>query len=141
MNSDRDFDALLDSALRDYSGEAPLGLESRVLRAVQESRRPVRWWWLMVPAFGVAGLALVSLVPAPRIDAPLPDGHGSDAAPPAIAYQMSRLPSKPTLTRRLSPQQRAMLEFATKHPEQAASLMPVLPAEITIEPLTITELD
>lgn len=149
MSSDRDFDALLDSALRAYSGgEAPLGLEARVLRAVEGKRRPSVWWWGMVPVVGVAALAFVSLLPPPTIDVPLPDGRGS-VTPPEIAYNFTPPYTPPyraaTVRERdhqsLSPQQRALLELATKSPEEIAAMMPSLPGDINVQPLEIAPIN
>jgi hypothetical protein len=145
----RDFDDLLDGVLAEYSqAEPPLGLEARVLRGMEKPRRDVRWWWGLVPAGGVAAVAVVLLQPAPVLDVPVLWDRGSDPIP-AVAFQLTAHEPQAAQTVKRWPtveaEQRAFIEFARAHPEEAARTLQfadeVMIEPLTIEPLTIAGLD
>jgi len=149
MEDRPDRDGLLDSALQAYSTqEAPVGMEARVLRRLGEPRRGWRPW-LLVPALAAAAAVAVLMV-RPAED-PVPPVLAT-VAPPAMALQMTPIPvpavQHTTVSRRreLTPQQRALLDLATNHPEEAARLVREIPEELSVSelivtPLAVTELD
>jgi hypothetical protein len=147
-----DMDRLLDSALRDYvEREAPLGMESRVLRRVAERRKPGRrWLWALVPA-GVAGLAAafwVTSTPAPSTQE-RPAQTVAAANPPAAPAPETPVPARRLKRRRSAAaapepptqQQLALAAFAANYPEQAVQALQRPAAELTITPLKIEPLE
>jgi hypothetical protein len=82
------------------------------------------------------------LVPAPVLDIPLPGAHRYDPIP-AIAFQVTA--HKPAASRtaqrwpKVEAEQRAFIEFARAHPEEAAR-RPQFADEVAIEPLIIEPL-
>ncbi len=156
-----DLDRVLDEGLASYTRAEPRpGLEQRVLRRVLTNDR--RKWWMaawLIPA--VAVLALL-LVPARKAPAPGWGGLQSardfsparvGASKPSVVREVPRKrkkPAPPTPRRRqfptpspLSEEERALLTFAARHPEQVTELAadlrktadPIQIGELHIEPL------
>jgi len=151
MDKERDLDALLNAALAEYSGrEAPIGIEARVIRRVHERRHGI-YRWLWVPALAVAASVAFVIIQKPEPQAPLPvvSIQRRLVAPPVAPAEVATALPRPTLrrrTRELTPQQLALLSFATKYPEDAARFLKEAPEELSVKelsvaPLTVTELD
>ncbi len=105
MGNEHEFDRLIDEGARRYvDAEPSLGLENRVLAALEEKRRPVwwqRWWVIAVPA--LAALALViglALTRKPEPSAPVvaQNPTPATAAIPPLAPGVTTSPREPVRT-------------------------------------------
>ena len=136
-----ELDQLIDTALERYSSaEAPVGLEDRVLRRIDSSRRRRRWVWAAaVPALAALILAIPVLptrhrpvekriIPEDRHalevrGRPAPVAPVSFKPRPAAAHHR-RLPKGqifPTPAP-ITPEERALLALAQLHPDTARAL-------------------
>ena len=148
-------DSILNEALRDYSNVEPrVGLEQRILRRVQTApprRSRWRFAWALVPV----AIALIVWIAVPTREvsraviplSPPPVPSVAQAVIPGLPRPRTtghRLRGRDKLPEPLpmSPEERALLRFVQKQPEQAWAAL-FQPAEIQaleIEPLEIEEL-
>lgn len=161
-NEERDaLDKVLDSALANYSSEPRAGLEQRVQNRIRTSARVTRIprWVFAVPAAaavfwaGYVWLHYGSLPerPLPVAQVRMPPVRAvapTTARKPSARYHRRRpalpkLPEFPAATP-LSSEERALLAFVTRHPEEARAALQQAPSSelepIRIEPLQIDDL-
>ena len=153
---DKDFDQILldrilDEALETYTAREPRpGLERRVLHRVAAAGGERRmWWWFAAVAACACALAISFLLRTKPVQAPVAYARGSVTAPPPPTEPR---PSRSGVTHRttkprqfptpapLTPEERALLNFATRFPEQAVAAFapaeqPIAIPEIEIKPL------
>jgi hypothetical protein len=148
-------DLILNAAIRDYSNAEPrAGFEQRILRHAQTRPHP-RSEWRFAWASLAAAIALIVLIalPARRVSPhvlPLLPPPVPQAAQPAVPEpRRQRTSGFRTLRRSKDPEpllltaeERTLLRFVEKQPEQAVAVLSQ-PSELealTIEPLEIEEL-
>ncbi len=135
MASEHEFDRLVDEGVRRYMDAEPsLGLENRVLAALEEKRRPDwwrRWWMIGVPAMATLALVIgIAMRRKPATPAPVVT-KASTPAPATTAPTATQAASvqrdhtaRPNLRPRITPRQVLVKET---RPQQFPS--PVAPTE------------
>ena len=144
-NNGDEFDVLLDAALRSYGGrDAPLGMESRIVRRALHA--PVRRWWplLSVPGLALVVAAVLLLSVTNRVDVPPPSevrvepiGSGPVRVPAPVGKPTRAVPvtshrAAPMLIRMNPETARAF--FAVVHDEVQPLIIPpirIIPTSAT----------
>ena len=145
----------LDRLLRSYSGREPrVGIESRVLNRV--TSQPCSWglWWVLVPVLGCVAAAVavlnyqaagVPLQPAMKAVAYVPLTPLVEPAA-QIIRERHAVRHQRALGPRITPEERALVQFATADPDRLGESLDDLDkrgsesiqiSEIKIEPLEI----
>jgi hypothetical protein len=163
MNQDHrdELDDLLDRGIASYSAAEPLaGLEERVMQRVTiAQRRGWRWLVIAIPALAALLIAVAvwrrpheGVKPSPavaRVETPAPPQQPQpqpQQKPLRVAKVAPQLPKRdqfpsPSV---LSPEERALVELATKHPPVAEKLnewQEKTASEVVIAPIEIAPLD